>query len=277
MHTLTKIFIVLQALLSVFILALAVPLAVNQDHWKKEAQTQEGAAVQARASLQLAQTKHAAEAAFYQLAITKLNNEKTDLVQQLNTKDQQLIDLHARLGDAKIASSEVRSQIDTLTATTKTQSQIIENQGTEITTRRNESLDTQKRSIELEDRLRDTLNQRDVAVQATKILQEQLVQAKEAKKPVDGTSMPEDYLASPLVRGHVLQVVNTVTGDRNAVIDLGSRDGLSRKMRFYLARGKDFMGYLTITEVDINRAVGDIELEQGDGVRVSDEVLGGVN
>ena len=282
MHTLTKIFIVLQALLSVFILALVVPLAVNQDHWKSEAQKQQGAADQARASLEQAQAQHAADAATHLKEVARLTSEKSDLEQQINSRDQLLIDVRSRLGDAQLASTEVRAQLDTLTATTKTQSSIIGKQGDEITQRRNESLATQKRAIDLEDKLRDSLTRLDVAIQATKILQEQLTkaQALAAGGSETTTGSEEDlssHIASPLVQGRVLRVEDDPAGTRYAVVDLGSRDGLSENMRFLISRGGSFMGYLTLTTVDINRSVGKIELEQSDGVRVSDDVHGGVN
>lgn len=275
LHTLTKIFIVLQALLSVFLLALVVPLAVNQDHWKSKYQTVKGDADQAAASLEAAKALHSAQNAENLEIVEGLKSQITDLQAQASMKDQNLIDVRSRLGDAELRAGEVRAQLDTLTATVNTQASIIETQGEEITERRNESLEIQKRAIELEDQLRDALTRLDVATDAVRILQEQLTRALkgEDEEPRPGTEPAP--VASPNVIGHVLRVTEEPSGIRLAVIDLGSRDGLAENMRFLISRDKKFMGYLTLTTVDINRSIGRIDLEQPDKVRVSDDVYGG--
>lgn len=279
MHTLTKIFIVLQALLSIFILALVVPFAMNQNHWQGEVQKLDGALQTASKNLTAEQVKNSATEQQNLNDLDALKSSVLTLQQELNTRDQQLIDVRSRVADSNISATEARAQIDTLSATVNTMAQIIEEQGTEITSRRNESLETQKRSIELEDSLRDALLQLQVAIQGTKILQEQLVRCQEGGKGPNGDDGPDrpDYLPSPLVQGQVLQIEQDGAGTRYAIVDLGSRDGLTENMRFLLSRDTQFVGYLVLTTVDINRSVGRIELEQPEGVQVSDAVIGGVD
>ncbi len=280
MHTLTKIFIVLQALLSIFILALVVPFAMNRDHWQGEAQKLNGAVQQAEQNLSQEQMKHSATEAANANDLEAAVNTITTLQQEIANLNLQLIDVRSRVAEAEIAATEARAQLDTLSATNSTMSKIIEEQGGEITARRNESLETQKRSIELEDSLRDSLLQLQVALHGVRILKEELADAKAGGGVDDGTDTGDvgpPPVPSPEVSGKILQIEEDDSCTRYGVVDLGSRDGLAENMRFILSRDKDFVGYLVITTVDINRSVGRIDLEQPAGVQVSDTVSGGID
>lgn len=285
MHTLTKIFIVLQALLSVFVLALVVPLAVNQDTWKARYETEQANASTAKAMAAAQITQLEGEIERHSEEVESLDQRIVALTRDLNAKDQVIIDLRARLGTAQTEAAEVGAQLDTLTASNKTLSNIVEKMGDEITTRRNESLEIQQRAIELEDRNRELDLDLQVAVDATRIMREEVVALKEEiqqlRTGVISSDDEETTLPSPPVRGRVLQVQTDDTGRKFAVVDLGSRDGLEENMRFYISRQVEgrgrFLGFLTLTSVDINRAVGRVDLEQTQwgGVQMSDMVQGG--
>ncbi len=277
MHTLTKIFIVLQALLSAFILALVVPLAVNQDTWKDKYIEVKSSVDSLGSTLAAVTMKDQGTAIQESLKYQNAQYEIAGLRSDLSKKDQTLIDLRAQIGSAQLDAAEVRAQLDTLTASQKTMSEIIEKQGVEITDRRNNSLKIQRNSIELQDNLLEREARLEVAIAAIEILQEQLYAALEGPAPTGGddTSMANS-VASPPVKGRILEVENDVAGNKFAVIDMGSRDGLSSNMRFLISRDRHFVGYLVLTNVDINRSSGRIELEQSDGVESGDDVLGGV-
>ncbi len=285
MHTLTKIFIVLQALLAIFVMALILPLSVNNDTWKAKFQEENAKTTAAEAEASHANAVKLASEAQHVLAVNGLNGQLQAYDGEVRSKVREIEDLRSRLADAQLAAAEVRAQIDTLIATTKTQSIIVEKQGNEVTDRREQSLSDQRRSIELQDELRDALTKLDVALDAQRILQEQLALLREKtdmgavaavlSSTSDDFSNNDMTIPSPPVMGRVLRIEDSGSDTRFAVIDLGSRDGLKENMKFLISRDGRFQGNIIITNVDINRAVGRVELEQ-DGIMISDVVHGGI-
>ncbi len=279
MHTLTKVFIVLWALLSVFIMALAVPLVMNNDTWKARYQAEsakrlaaENTAALASKDLDLANiAKAQAESA--------LNKVISGLREDIASTTTRLADLRSQLATSRQEKDAIQAQINRLSAAAETNANIIKTQGEEITRRRDESLQLMARSTELEDQLRDTLSRLDVALDAQRTLQEQIAMLLEKQQNggVETASSSEQLppLPSPLVSGRVMSVQVGADGNRYVEVNLGSRDGISENMQFLLARGGKFLGNLIITKVELNRAVGYVRLEQ-DQVMINDEVRGGL-
>lgn len=281
MHTLTKVFIVLWALLSVFIMALAVPLVMNNDTWKARYQQEnakrvaaETTAALASRDLDLANIAKAQSESALQKLISGLKEDAA----AMSTR---LADLRSQLSTVRQEKDAIEAQITRLSAAAETNANIIRTQGEEITRRRDESLVLMARATELEDELRDTLGRLDVALQAQRTLQEQMQELR--TQLAGGVAGPrrapgEDLgppVPSPLVSGRVMSVVMGADGNRYVEVNLGSRDGVSENMKFLLARGGNFLGNLIITKVELNRAVGYVELDQGQ-VQINDEVRGGL-
>ncbi|NOG52828.1 MAG: hypothetical protein HND57_00615 [Planctomycetes bacterium] len=287
MHNLTKVFIVIWALLSVFVLALTIPLAVNKDVWQKQAQSAQDETRAAREVASKAATDAANAQSEKSRVTAALQEEITRLTNDLNQKNGMLSDLRSQLAQALQTADKGEAERSTLTASVQTQATIIETQGTEVAQRREESLRLQQQKIELEDQLRDALTTLDVSLDAQRILQERIAGLNEriqnagpgGEQALRDPDEPEDTepgLASPAVRGRVLRISNDEAGTRFAEVDLGTRDGLANNMRFMIARDGRFVANLTITAVDLNRAVGRLQLEQPQGVAVNDAVIGGL-
>lgn len=287
MHNLTKVFIVIWALLSVFVLALTIPLAVNKDVWQRRAQSAQD---ETRAAREVA-SKAAADAAGIRAEMQRLidayEEQNARLVADNNSKNGLLSDLRSQLAEARQQADKGEAERATLTASVQTQATIIETQGTEIAQRREESLRLQQQKIELEDQLRDALTTLDVSLNAQRILQEKIASLNERLQamlasrdssglPVTPESTESTPLDSPPVRGRVLRVTSDEAGTRYAEIDLGTRDGLSENMQLLVAREGRFVANLVITAVDLNRAVGHVQLEQDFGIAVNDAVIGGL-
>lgn len=282
MHPLTKIFIVLMALLSVLVLGLTVPLAVNDETWKSKYQAEQARA-EANANSALAQSREQAEQLLQlQQQLDAAVTERTNLEQELTNRTRTISDLRAEVAAIKNENDGVQARLDTLTATNRTQATIIESQANEITTRRDESITLQRRNTELEDQLRDVQSQLDVALDAQRILQEQIAELERTLNNMRGgiTAGPQqpanaDQSApSPIeLRGRVLDVATGGGGEDRVQINLGSRDGVRENMRFYISRDGQFLARLVITTVDINRSTGRLELQRGP-IQTNDTVSG---
>ncbi len=287
MHTLTKVFIVLQALLSVLVAALVIPMAVNQATWIEKFNDEKARADSAENTAKIQLTQHAASTQALEKELAALNSAKIALERDLERKDTELADLRSRIAAAQQGEAEVKTDLSTLTAGNKTQADIIAMQAGELNSRRAESLQLQQRNIELEDQIRDLATRFDVALDAQRILQEQISQLKSRLAEAGSTrgsgtqpgstEITNSWVPSPRVQGRVLSVETTPTGETFVEINLGDRDGLRENMKFILARDGKFMGNLIVTTIDINRAVGRVELEQEEGISVNDQVVGGVN
>ncbi len=280
MHTLTKVFIVLWALLSVFVMALAVPLVMNNDTWKARYQKESGLRIAAENSAKLASRDLDLANIAKAQAESALNKIITDLREELAARTTQVADLRSRAATLQQEKDAIEAQINRLTAAAETNANIIKTQGEEITRRRDESLQLMARAIELEDQLRDTLSRLDVSLAAQRTLQEQMQELREqlaggGAAPSQAGAEAGPPIPSPLVSGRVMSVVQGADGNRYVEVNLGSRDGVSENMKFLIARGGNFLGNLIITKVELNRAVGYIELEQGQ-VQINDEVRGGL-
>ena len=278
MHTLTKVFIVLWALLSVFIMALAVPLVINNNTWKERYQAESAARLDAENTAALANKS---------LDLANISKAQADsanakiiggLREELASMTSRMADLRAQLSTVRQEKDSIEAQITRLVAAAETSANIIQTQGAEITKRRDESLQLMARSTDLEDKLRDTLSRLDVALDAQRTLQEQIaaIMEKQQSGGVETAKGPEiQPIPSPLVSGRVMSVQQGADGNRYVEVNLGSRDGVSENMTFLLARGGKFLGNLVITQVELNRAVGFVQLEQ-DQVMINDEVRGGL-
>ncbi|MCC6909160.1 MAG: hypothetical protein IT430_14555 [Phycisphaerales bacterium] len=281
MHTLTKVFIVLWALLSVFIMALAVPLVMNNDTWKARYQAENASRLAADNSAKLASQQLDLVNIAKAQSESALNKIIAGLREDLASQTTRMADLRSQLATARQEKDAIQAQINRLAAAAETNADIIETQGEEITRRRDESLQLMSRSTELEDQLRDTLSRLDVALDAQRTLQEQIQELAERLQSggtgaeTASTSEEVTPIPSPLVSGRVMSVQTGADGNRYLEVNLGSRDGVSENMKFLIARGGKFLGNLIITKVELNRAVGFVQLEQ-DKVMINDEVRGGL-
>lgn len=286
MHPLTKVFIVVQALLSVLVAALTIPLAVNEDTWLQRYQTKNAEAQTAKARADHNARQMEAISLAGEKEVASLNQQMAQLRGQLADKELDGASLRADLASARHESASVKAELSTLTASNETLTNIVNAYSQEIQQRRTDSVAIQRRQTELEDQLRDTLATLDVSVDAQRILQEQLAQTQRdieqlrvlaANAPRQGPGSigapTEPIVPAPNIEGRVLNVKTGPSGVKFAEIDLGQRDGIAPNMKFIIHRNGLFQGNLIITTVDINRAVGRIELEQ-DSVLINDRVRG---
>jgi hypothetical protein len=160
----------------------------------------------------------------------------------------------------------------------------------EVATTRSDAMDAERRSVMLDERVRDLMGQLDVAVAARRAMQEELQQLKgELASAIEMNSvfiarygeLEQDGVVLS-VRPTTLNLDATVLNVRRgldqtlAEINVGSRDGIKEGWELMIARGADFLANIRIIEVDINRSTGVIELEDPKGrgsVQAGDRVL----
>lgn len=288
MHLLTKLFIVLVSLLAVLLVPLVVVYAYNEDSFKAKYEQSDLQAKAANSRLQEQEVSFGARQAALQRDLDRRTAENEQLAA---ARDQALADLRQSQRDLAAIESQqgqVVADIATLSSALSVSQQILGNLLGEVQAARAQSLDSERRVVELDERLRELSAQLDVATAARRALAEELQQirdelarAQEVNQryaarhgPLEG-----ETAATPPVPDRDLdaKVLNVQRGDQTlAEIDAGARDGIRKGWIMAIGRENRFIANLRIIEVDINRATGVVELEEPDlrgSVQPGDRVM----
>jgi len=275
-HILTKIFIVLVSLLSVMLVPLVVVYAYNENSWQKKFQEADASATAARGSLESAKASLTASEVRFSAQIAEANGQNASLRKQIDQQEREIRERDARLQQAEDADSKIQADLSTLSNSVEAGQKLSESLIDELRKLRTDALASERRRVELDEALRETQAQLDVSKEAVKALQEELQRMKnEHASSLDKLSR---YLArhgeiddqtragtmGESVATHDIDAtVTRVRRSANEVlaeIDAGTRDGVKVGWVFTLGAG-DFIANLRITSVDVNSAVGVVEME----------------
>ena len=283
-HIVTKILIVFCAVLSLLLAALTMAYAANANVLRtsiKAEQNLKNAAL-ADAAQQVSQT-----------ALLNLDQSKTiqSLQAMLAAKEQDITSLNAErtqlrtdVQRSQADADRSASQIAQLNATTQTQAALIKNYRDEVTTLRETDLSTQRRSIDLQDKINDLGSQREVLEQNARALKEQLEELKLANSTLAqnaasggvtnmaSKTMAPRELPGPIVRARVSEVFRSPAGDDMVVISEGSNRGLKENIQMNISRGDAFVATIVLTRVEPTKSVGRVTFKPGT-LSVDDTVL----
>ena len=261
MHVVTKILVVLATIMSILLAAMSVAYTANADRVRT---AYESMKTRENAQVQTLSAKSAAEGTARQ----RLEEHTTELNDELARVNREMLALqqdNARfMADAEAAKAEavaVLAKIDQLAATVATQSQLIASYRSEVTTLRDNELRYSRREIDLADRINELTGQLEVAQETNRALQERLAEAQfNAGRPA-GTATGTRSAAAGPVRAQITELrQDPASGSTLASIDAGSNDRLREDMELSIVRGSEFIGKLTLQTVDLNEAVGRVDL-----------------
>jgi hypothetical protein len=284
-HILTKILVVLVALLVVVLVPVTAVLTVNQVGFQERASTAEAAAKAEQASLNAAKDSYHASVTGLQSKVAGL--EKTAALAS-QARDSEI----ASKNKAEADKQALEMQISSLEGERVVYGQndsakvaLIQAMQAELQKTREMYLAAEKSRVDLEDRLVRAEGERDTADAARRQLQEQFQKASEEKDRASaelarfaaqqGTpsatraGATADAARLPVVADRSLSAtvvsVKREPDSTLAEINAGSRDGVKEGWVMTLADGSNFIGNLRIVTVDVNRAVGVVELEDPQG------------
>ncbi len=275
MHVVTKILVVLATVMSILLAAMSVAFTANADRVRSENErlrTMESATTQT-----LKADKAAASA-----ARLRLEEQIGNLNDQIATMNRDTIalqqDAARHMADAEAAKAEaiaVQAKMDQLSSTVATQTELISSYRTEVTALRDNELRYSRREIELADRISELTGQLEVAQETNRALQEQLASAGGfSGNRIAGGGQPQ--VGSGPVRAQITELRRDPgSGATLASIDAGSNDRLRPNMELSIVRGNSFIGKLTLQSVDLNEAVGRVDLlgNRSASVRRGDRVV----
>lgn len=290
MSLLTKIFVVIVTVLALLIPPLLVANVKSANAYKTRYM---------EVDQQLAAARNTAK--LREADLDKLRRDTADQVQELN---EQIAELETRNAEARAQLrqkevtlvettnqlNDVRARLGDLSSALDTQSKIIDDLKGEVASRRDQTLELERKNIELNDELQDTQTQLATAIQQIRQYREQISELTEANQKLaekveqaraggqvaqaTATQQPQVSMAMEQpVRGIITDVI-TQDSEMLAAVNIGSNDNVSEGMEFIIYEDGQFKGNLTITKVDMNSAAGVVTLARGE-IRPNMQVLTG--
>lgn len=277
MHVLTKIFIVLVALLAVLLVPLVVVYAHNEDSFKAKYEQAAAHSEANRALSQQAEARAQRIESRLQREIDQLVEDNRDLQADSDRKTAEVRQLESRLAQAESLKADIHGQLAVLTSSVEAAQKLNDGLIGELRTIRAGLLASERQNVELDEALREVSSQLEVAVAARRAIAEELQRLKDehAQAMSDlATAValgfrPEDAEVQMAVipdRDLAATVISVRRGPDQtlAEIDAGSRDGVKEGWKMQIGHGGVFKGNLQIIAVELNRATGIVSLEDPD-------------
>jgi chromosome segregation ATPase len=276
-HVLTKIFIVLVALLTVAIVPLVAVNATNESTYQKKFKEAQAAASAAEAVLNTERAAWLASQQKLEGDLRTMETKVADLQKQADAKSAEARKAAQEHAGTKAAQASIAASLEVLAANGKATGQLTETLVAELRSLRTRSMEAEKRLVEVQEAFDASQSSLEVADAARRALQEEVKRLADEKDRALATVA--DYVASvgELPKARAGAVSERVVADRNvsasiisvrrekgatlAEINAGSRDGVKAGWVMTIGDGSTFVGNLRLTEVDVNRAVGVVELE----------------
>lgn len=281
MHVLTKIFVVLQSLLAVFLVPLVVVYAYNENSYKAMYQRADAQAQIARDTEAATIARHGAVELRLNAEIEELRRQNADLTRARNQALVEIRQLESRLVAAESLHAETQAELAKLASGVQTGAALTTNLVDELQKARRDALMAERQRVELDEALRDVTSQLEVADAARRALQEELQRVNEAQAKT--MARVSEYVArfgelsdSPVAASVIADrsITTNIIGVRRsadqvlAEIGAGSRDGVKVGWTMTIGRGSEFLGNLRIISVDVNRATGVVTHEHNARGRV---------
>jgi predicted nucleic acid-binding Zn-ribbon protein len=282
-HILTKILVVLVALLACAIAPLAAVSSTNQFVFKQKADDADAARKAKEAEAGVANDAYNASVAALQAKIGDLEARVRAATMESSKEQEMRAGKERDLERMILKMAALEAELSAFSSNDTLQTKLIDAMRQDIEGARTQYLAAEKAKVELEDRLLRAQADLDTADARTKQLQEQLQQSSEAKEramadvqryaALHGSAAPRAGATAdaglPVVADRSLSAtlvdVKREPDATLAEINAGSRDGVKEGWVMTIADGSNFIGNLRIVQVDVNRAVGVVELEDATG------------
>jgi chromosome segregation ATPase len=282
-HILTKVFVVLVSLLAVAIVPLAAVQSSNQAALRQQVKDAETKVAAARNELETERALRSKAESDAALQIKDLDAEKGRLQSEVALGMAKSRSLDGELSQAKIRLASLEQSLAVVTDGDRAKMELIKTISEELDKQRTTLTDCERMKIEVEQKYGKTesdlrmaqealgdLREQVAALSSSKAKADQVVQAftarygpAEEEQPATA-SAPVAEVADRNLSAKIVNVRRTDAGVY-AEIDAGSRDGVKVGWVMTVGDGSRFIGKLQITSVDVNKAVGTIEMEDPAG------------
>jgi len=280
-HILSKVFVVLVALLSVALVPLVVTQSANQATYKAQAESAKSELASVNASLQTAQAAAARLETDLLVRIKELEGERSAMQSELADKVARVRTLEIEVANAQVAQAKFQAGLDLLSSSDKEKVELVKKLTDQLTDARTKEVQARSELVAAEGELASLTSKYENAVQARRDLEEEVQKLMEVKSQADARAAAPAASAGPSAALGAAGETERVAADRNLVariidvrrtdeaiyaeIDAGSSSGVRQGWTLMVGDGATFVGDLRIIRVDVNRAVGIVELEDASG------------
>jgi hypothetical protein len=272
-HVLTKIFIVLVALLAVMLVPLVVVYAKNENNYKSRYERAEQLRAAAEAAADRAMISQNTEVGRRENTINSLRDEIAGLLRQVTEKNAQMARLESDLATSRQTLAQISGSISSIDSRLDAGQSLIEALVTEAGDMRERALAAERVNSQLETELREQGRNLEVAESAMRQLQVEVQRLGEANArqletigryvqahgPL-GDGVRAGVVGAPRIDRYVntrVIDVRTENGVVYAEIEAGQRDGIKEGWELTLGDGEGgYLGRLRVVRVDLNRATG---------------------
>jgi predicted nuclease with TOPRIM domain len=285
LSVLTKIFVVLVTFLSIFLVALIVPFVAKTENYRAQVEHQKLLTESAKAAADEKQSEITRLEAGESERFINLQGEKRRLTDQITTLTEQVATANAQTRKLETDSAKRDADMRALTAAAEQYGVITQTLQDELQQRRSDSVRSQTRIIELDDRNNELESQlaslerrvRQFTERNTELeselqtLEQGVAQLPDAQKQMvfgraqDTEAQP--FVASQPIQGLVTHV-EPLLDDVYVQLDVGRNDGVQENMKFMVHRGGQFIGNAIVVRVETDESAAKLRNVQG-GMQVT--------
>ncbi|MBI68793.1 MAG: hypothetical protein CMJ38_02000 [Phycisphaerae bacterium] len=275
MHILTKIFIVLVTLLAVAMVPLVATFTMNENSYRTKYRAADDQRRVATVRAKDAETALAAQRMQLQQEIDSRQGTIDSLRSQSAQSLATISSLEARIGTLEAQVAQSNANLQTLSNASEVNSELKKRFVNENYNLREEVIDSERMVMEMEDQLEQARYEADEARRASQKSKEErynmekqldALQARidayvskygelEAVTAVESGIAPDRTMTSTVL------TVSRNNDDVLVEINAGSRDGVQEGWIMTVGDDGTFLGRLQIEDVDINRSIGRVTLE----------------
>ncbi|MGH7241886.1 MAG: hypothetical protein ACREJD_00530 [Phycisphaerales bacterium] len=266
MATLTKVLVIIAAVLSLFLSALVISYSFNTDRILADRDAEVARSLAAQGQVADNATQASAAKASWEKERSSLETQMTER----DARSRELERVNAELTRSKAKAEQdlqaITLKIAELGETASTQAKLITGYRDEVTALRKNELRFREQAVQSDDRISDLESQNEVLTQSVRALREQLEEARLAREGGSGAmgmlvSAKEPFVDTGIPVTGAIENVTTdpSTGATLVKINLGSNDRIRENQKLFISRGKDFVANLVIVKTDMRFAIGRVD------------------
>lgn len=282
MHILTKVFVVLAAVMSLMLAAATMIYSYNTESVRHAYEKSELARVLSERTLSTQAESHSRDTATLMGEIEARSQDIASSQADLDSLKIEAERLRREKFAAEAEAERIRGQISQFGVASQTQATLIEQYKNEVGELRDGELRFRGVRLDLEDAIADQTSQIEVLQQENRALQEQLVaarsdleeaQAGSARARGAGTTGPIQLAGAPIFGSISAVQTEEATGKRLVQVNLGANDRMRQNVKLLVFRGDTFVANIVLKTVDLQDSLGEVVLlAEGMHVQTGDRV-----
>ncbi len=266
MSPLTKLFVVLQVILSIALTAAVVVYVSREDVQLQKLNAASTAASAAQGEAEQARSAMVAATSNANAIQERMNAQATTFNSSLTASQQQIADLNVQLAKGSQTNASQMLDITRLTEGLKASTDTTANLNQTVAQLRTTSDEAVKRAAEMSGQISDLDNRLQVTERERRNLAEQLEEASQKLTSAEGrmrdAGVPLNAAPNQPIRNTgvaingVIRETRTIADIPYATISVGSADDVQQGMEFKVVQGNQFLGTLTVDSVEAQEATG---------------------